>query len=108
MAEQSQAYVPGVCNINREEIAYRRKWGDIAAIVTVVLTVLLFVLSDNRWLRLIVFLPASLGAVNYLQAKNKFCVSYAAAGFQNAAEGSKKAEKVSAEAHELDREKRGR
>lgn len=106
MTEQSdQAYIPGVCNINREEIAYRRKWRNIGALVTVLLAVGLFFISSNRWLRLLVFLPAFIGFINYLQTKNHFCVSYAAAGLQNADEGSKPAAKVADEAHKIDQAK---
>lgn len=103
MAES--AYIPGVCNINREEIAYRRKWRNIGAISTVVLAIILFVVSDNRWLRLAVFLPAFIAAIGHLQAQNKFCVSYAASGLQNAAEGSTQANRVTKAAHQLDRAK---
>ncbi|HWT55908.1 MAG TPA: hypothetical protein VN031_02655 [Candidatus Microsaccharimonas sp.] len=99
------AYVPGVCNINRDEIAYRRKWRNIGAVSTIVLTVTLFIVSSNRWIRLSIFLPAFIAAIGYLQAKNKFCVSYAASGLQNAAEDSTKADKVSKEAHKLDQAK---
>lgn len=101
----AQAYVPGVCNINREEIAYRRKYRNIGLIVTVLLAVGLFFISSNRWLRLLVFLPAFVGFINYLQTKNHFCVSYAASGLQNATEGSKEAAKVADEAHKLDQAK---
>ena len=107
MTEQVQqnSYVPGVCNINREEIDYRRKWRNIGAITTVVLAVALIVLSDNRWVRLAVYLPALIAAANYLQVKNKFCVSYAASGMENATEGSKSAKKVAEDAHKLDKAK---
>lgn len=101
----TDAYVPGVCNINREEVAFRRKWRNIGVITTAVLIIALFVISENRWLRLIVFLPAFIAAVGYLQTKNKFCVSYAASGMQNASEGSKQADKVAADAHKLDQAK---
>lgn len=101
----ADAYVPGVCNINREEIAYRRKWRNIGVIATVILAVLLVVISNNRWLRLVVFLPAFIGAIGYLQTKNKFCVSYAASGLQNATDGSTHADKVAVAAHKLDQAK---
>lgn len=99
------AYVPGVCNINREEIAFRRKWRNIGAVVTVVLAVGLYLLSDNRWLRVLTFLPAFIAAIGYLQTKNKFCVSYAASGLQNATDGNKQADKVAADAHAMDQRK---
>jgi aminopeptidase-like protein len=105
MSEPTAAYIPGVCNINREEIARRRTWRDIGATITVVLTAGLFIISSDRWLRLLVFLPAYVGAIGYLQTKNKFCVSYAASGLQNATEGNKKAQAVDKSARALDQAK---
>jgi hypothetical protein len=84
----SDAYIPGVCNINHVEIAYRRKIGYIGLAVFIVLLAILLALPISRYTRIILFLPAFLGAEGFLQAKNKFCVGYAAAGKQNAAEGS--------------------
>ena len=104
-APNGQAYVPGVCNINREEIAFRSKWRNIGLITALALAVILLIISDNRWLRLVVFLPAMIGTINYLQTKNRFCVSYAAAGLQNATEGSKEAAKVADDARALDKAK---
>jgi uncharacterized membrane protein len=104
-APTAAAYVSGVCNINREEIGYRRKWRNIGTGVTVALAVTLFIISNTRWLRAIVFLPAFIGAIGYLQTKNHFCVSYAASGLQNAAEGSETADKVATQAHKLDQAK---
>ena len=88
------AYIPGVCNINRAEIAYRRKWAFIGLGLTVVIAAMLFALHVNRWVRVVLFLPAFIAAIGYLQTKNKFCVTYGAAGQQNAAEGSAKAQAV--------------
>ena len=91
------AYVPGVCNINYEEIAYRRKWRNIGFIAAFFLFGFLIVLGTNRYARLGVFLPLFIGFVGYYQVKNRFCVSYAASGMQNATDGSKTASKVSKE-----------
>ena len=91
MATNTSTYVPGVCNINREEIAYRRKAGHLGLTIAVVLLVGLIIIHGNRWFRIIEFFPVFLAAIGYLQAKYKFCVGYGAAGQQNAAEGSTKA-----------------
>jgi hypothetical protein len=91
------AYIPGVCNINYEEVAIRRKWRNIGFVASFALFAFLIVLGTNRYSRLAVFLPLFVGFVGYFQVKNRFCVSYAAAGMQNADEGSKSASKVSEE-----------
>ncbi len=98
MADTQDAYVPGVCNINRAEIAYRRKAGYVGLGISLVLAIVLFGLGLSRWYRLVLFVPLFIAAIGFLQAKNKFCVAYGANGQQNAAEGSAKASKVSDQA----------
>lgn len=88
------AYVPGVCNINSNEIAYRKRVGNLGAVIFIALLIILLVLNVSHYFRLLLFLPALLAATGYLQARNKFCVGYAASGEQNAVEGSKQAAKV--------------
>ncbi len=85
---QPTAYVPGVCNINHAEIAYRRKAGYFGLGVTVVLFVVMLALNLNPWLRILLVVPAYVAVIGFLQAKNKFCVAYGAAGKQNADESS--------------------
>jgi len=91
MTDAKTAYIPGVCNINHDEIAYRRKAGRLGLAIFIVVFGFLALTDLSRYYRIILFLPALLAAFGYLQARNKFCVGYAAAGQQNAAEGSKKA-----------------
>jgi hypothetical protein len=90
----STAYVPGVCNINNEEISKRRKVGHIGLAVFLVVLIALLLISVTRYSRIILFFPAYLSATGYLQAKNKFCVGYGRAGLQNADPGSVKASQV--------------
>jgi hypothetical protein len=87
-------YVPGVCNINTEEIARRRKIGHVGAAALMILFIVLFATSLSRYVRIILLIPAFLSATGYLQARNKFCVGYASAGQQNATEGSKVASSI--------------
>lgn len=96
MNKTESAYVPGVCNINMAEVAYRRKWRNIGLITAAVLLAILLVVGASRWLRVIIFLPLVIGVVGYYQTKHRFCVGYGASGMQNAAEGSDKAKKVDA------------
>ncbi len=87
-------YVPGVCNINHAEIAYRRKAGYFGLATFAVLLLLLLSYGSNALLRIILFIPAFIAAISYLQVKNKFCVKYGASGQQNAEEGSQAATSV--------------
>jgi hypothetical protein len=90
----TDAYIPGVCNINRKEIANRRMIGFISLAVLIVLLAILVFSGVTRWLRLIIALPAIIMISGFLQARNHFCVGYAGAGQQNATEGSDKAVEV--------------
>jgi hypothetical protein len=91
---KQKAYVPGVCNINYEEIAYRRKAGYMGLVIFGITLAVLVGLGLSWWLRLVLFIPAFLSAIGFLQAKKKFCVSYGATGMQNATDGSTTAKKV--------------
>jgi hypothetical protein len=77
-------YVPGVCNINPAEVKQRRAAGHLGLAIFAALLVILVALDINRWARLILFVPAVVSAIGYLQAKNKFCIGYAGAGMQHA------------------------
>ena len=90
----TESYVPGVCNINRAEIAYRRKAGYFGLGLFIVVAIVFIALGINRWAYLILFVPAFIAAIGFLQAKNRFCVAYGAGGQQNATEGSAAATKV--------------
>lgn len=103
-ASASDSYIPGVCNINREEITYRKKAGWVGVAIFVVALVLFLAFGTSRWFHLLLFFPAFLAAIGFLQAKNKFCVSYGASGKQNASAGSKTASDVTeANAKKIDK-----
>ena len=91
MAQQSTNYIPGVCNINTNEIARRRNAGYFGLALTVLFGAILFGLGVNRYFRIALFVPLFIMAIGFLQAKHKFCVGYGAAGLQNAEEGSENA-----------------
>jgi len=78
------AYVPGVCNINRAEVAYRKRIGWLLTLVFISLLAALLTVGLGRWIRLALFIPAVGAAESFLQAKHQFCVSYAAANQQHA------------------------
>ncbi len=105
-AAGTSSYVPGVCNINTAEIAYRRKSAHVLLAISVVMTAALLFLPITPWLRVILFAPIFLTAVCYLQVKYKFCVSYGASGKQNANEGDKVAQDIiDAASKKLDRDR---
>lgn len=92
---KTQEYIPGICNINHAEIAYRRKAMIFGFVLAAAVFIGLYLLDLNVWLRAaIVFVPLYIGVIGYFQVKNKFCVSYGASGKQNAADGDAMAHEV--------------
>ena len=91
----NQSYIPGVCNINRTEVAYRRKLSLLGLSLTLVFFVAAIIIQLNPALRaIIVFIPVFTVVINYLQVRNQFCVSYAAKGMHNAEDDSEAPETV--------------
>ncbi|HET9540690.1 MAG TPA: hypothetical protein VFQ46_08825 [Candidatus Limnocylindria bacterium] len=80
---QASGYQAGACNIGPAEIARRRRTGHIGLAITVLLLGVLLALDAPGWLRLIVFLPAAVGAAGYLQAHFRFCADYGWRGVFN-------------------------
>ncbi len=104
MSESS--YIPGVCNINRAEIAYRRKAMWFGIVVSVIVFAVLLVMHASWWLSIVLFIPVYIAAIGYLQVTQKFCVSYGSSGRQNADDGSSEANEVTEkEALEADKAK---
>lgn len=69
-------YIPGVCNMGREEIRRRKTGGWTGLILTLVVIMLLWMLDAPKAWRLLVFVPAVMGATGFIQAYNKFCVYF--------------------------------
>ena len=79
----ASAYRAGACNIGPAEIRRRRAFGLFAAAVTVVLAVILVATGSPSWMRLLIFFSATGAAVGFLQARYRFCVSFAISGVSN-------------------------
>ncbi|HET6381678.1 MAG TPA: hypothetical protein VFH63_11700 [candidate division Zixibacteria bacterium] len=77
------SYRPGVCNIGPAEIAARRRTGHVGLAATVVLLVVLLAIGANPIWRLLLFVPAAVGASGYLQAAFRFCAGFGWQGVFN-------------------------
>jgi hypothetical protein len=76
-------YIPGACNIGKEEINKRKQFGVIGLILTI-LTYSLFVYFEaSRGVRFLTFIPAVISAIGFLQARMRFCVYYGLAEMFN-------------------------
>jgi hypothetical protein len=58
-------YIPGVCNMGREEIKRRKTAGWTGLILTLVTIFLLWWLDASKWWHLVVFIPAVMGATGF-------------------------------------------
>ena len=82
-AEQPSAYESGRCNIGPAEITRRRRVGHGGAIVTIALLAVLLATDAPSWWRLVLLVPAAVGAAGYLQAYFRFCADYGWRGVFN-------------------------
>ncbi|HWL08850.1 MAG TPA: hypothetical protein VNQ76_10615 [Planctomicrobium sp.] len=76
-------YTPGVCNLGSAETRLRYAVGIAGILIAVLLGWGLIVAEVPRLLRLIVFLPAFVGTLGFLQAFSRFCVAYGIRGVFN-------------------------
>ena len=79
----STTYQPGVCNIGPAERRQRRSIGYVGLVATV-LALVAFVVFDVPWpWRILIAVPAALGANGFLQSALHFCVGFAMRGLYN-------------------------
>jgi hypothetical protein len=98
MTINESSYVPGMCNINKAEIAYRRKAMWFGLTLSALLFIGLIAFGAAWWVGFVVlFAPVYIAAIGYLQVRNRFCVSYGASGRQNANDGHESALSVTDE-----------
>jgi len=83
MAPTSQQYIPGVCNIGRAEIKRRKIVGWIALATTVALWAALAAAGASAAWRLVLFVPATVAAIGFLQAAWHFCANFGLRGVLN-------------------------
>jgi hypothetical protein len=76
-------YIPGVCNIGAAEIKQRRYIGWLAAGAAILLWAALVQLNFAREWRVLLFLPAFVAAIGYLQAAWHFCAKFGLHGVFN-------------------------
>lgn len=76
-------YRAGACNIGPAEVARRRWTGHVGTAVTLAAAAILLAADAPAWLRLGLFLPASVAAAGYLQAATRFCADYGWRGVFN-------------------------
>jgi hypothetical protein len=82
-------YIPGVCNIGKEEVKRRRSGAILAAILSgIVIAALLLTHAGKLW-RFLAFVPLASFGISVQQWSSKFCVGFGMKGifnFKNAGE----------------------
>jgi hypothetical protein len=81
--DSTTSYIPGVCNIGPTEIKMRRAVGWTGLTVCVVLWTALVVFKVAAPWRLVLFLPAFVAAIGFLQAAWHFCAKFGLGGVFN-------------------------
>ena len=79
----STTYIPGVCNIGPAEIRLRKLTGVVGLSATILWFAVLMVGDLPTPVRLTIFIPATAGAVGYLQTWFRFCVRFGVTGLFN-------------------------
>jgi len=82
-SENENQYIPGVCNIGKEEITARKKSLYISLALFVVDIIVLELLHANHWWGITVFVLAASFAVSFQQVYFKFCVNFGIRGVFN-------------------------
>jgi len=83
MTAPQTTYIPGVCNIGPAERRMRRTIGWLGVLISVILTVALLAAGTDRGWRLLVWFPATLAAVGFLQSAWHFCAKFGFGGVFN-------------------------
>lgn len=80
---RSNKYIPGVCNINREEIKRREIIGKFSFAIAISYILITIFLKPEIIFILFIFVPIFGAVLNYIQVTEKFCAQYGMRGIQN-------------------------
>lgn len=79
----SKDYLPGACNIGPAETRRRLRGAWISVAGTVFLSLALYVVDASPVWQLTTWLPASLAAISFIQARSHFCAYFGFRGIYN-------------------------
>ena len=79
----SYSYIPGICNLGKEEIR-RRQFVALIGLVFSFISLVGLISADAQPLaRVSLFLPLMVFAIGYIQSRKKFCLAYGLMGTFN-------------------------
>jgi hypothetical protein len=96
-------YLPGSCNIGKNEIRQRQVVALIGAILTLIAGAGLLSNEDPNPPRFFIFFPALIFAIGFVQSRKKFCLAYGFAGTFNFGKLGKASRVASAADRKADR-----
>ena len=76
-------YIPGVCNIGKDEINRRKRIGIYWLVITSLVYILFLFLDTPRILRILISIPVFISAIGFLQARMHFCARLGLTSFFN-------------------------
>lgn len=74
--KKEPVYIPGACNLGKEETAKRYRFGYIGAALMIVTILIIEVFGTNRSQRWLLFFPAVYAMAGFVQAYFRFCFLY--------------------------------
>ena len=86
--EEKTNYIPGVCNINHAEIRKRRISAYFSLMIIAFGLATFIALQASWYYFLVLFIPAFVGTLGFLQARHKFCATYGTIGKHHADDDS--------------------
>ena len=79
----SDQYIPGTCNIGKDEITRRKRVAAIGGVATILGAISIINKYPNPGPRIWLFLPALVFSIGWIQSKKKFCLAYGFMGVFN-------------------------
>ncbi|RYD82601.1 MAG: hypothetical protein EOP53_03275 [Sphingobacteriales bacterium] len=73
MQNSTEQYIPGVCNIGAHEVGKRTRLAITGIVLGFLYALAIYYFSLERPYRLLMFVPAMMAALGFLQARNRFC-----------------------------------
>ena len=79
----SNQYIPGTCNLGKDEIRSRQIVALFGLFLTISSVIGILAADQGRSVRFSIFIPAMIFSVGFVQSGSKFCLAYGLAGTFN-------------------------
>jgi len=79
----SNQYIPGTCNLGKDEIRSRQIVALFGLFLTISSVIGILAADQGRSVRFSIFIPAMIFSVGFVQSRSKFCLAYGFMGTFN-------------------------